>query len=147
MDEIVGLWLEKSSIVLFLSEEFLEYIGVGNGARAGVVLVSPCGTLHESAINIDFPATNNEAEYEALLASLRSAIAMKVDDLAVFYNSQLIVNQVPGDYEARDPKMKYQETAAELIQHFKKFKIEQINHKHNAYADAFTGLASTSKAS
>ncbi|XP_058211655.1 uncharacterized protein LOC131323833 [Rhododendron vialii] len=108
-----------------------------NGARTRVVLVSPCGTLHESAISIDFPATNNEAEYVALLACLRSALAMKVDNLAVFCDSQLIVNQVLRDYEARDPRMmKYQETATELNQHFKKFKIEQINREHNAHADA-----------
>jgi hypothetical protein len=55
-----------------------------NGAGAGVVIVAPCGTLHESSIRIDFPATNNEAEYEALLAGLRSAIAMEVADLAVY---------------------------------------------------------------
>ncbi|XP_058189244.1 uncharacterized protein LOC131306832 [Rhododendron vialii] len=74
-----------------------------NGAGAGVVLVSPCGTLPESSLTIDFPATNNEAEYEALLAGLRSAIAMKVTNLIVYCDSRLIVNQVLGDYEARDP--------------------------------------------
>lgn len=76
-----------------------------NEVGAGVVLVSPCGTLHKGAISIDFLATNNEAKYEALLAGLRSAIAMKVEDLVVFCESQLIVNQVLGDYEARDLRM------------------------------------------
>ncbi|XP_058217425.1 uncharacterized protein LOC131328502 [Rhododendron vialii] len=64
-----------------------------NGAGAGVVLVSPCGTLHESAISIEFPATNNEAEYEALLAGLRSAVAMEISDLVVYCDSQLIINR------------------------------------------------------
>ncbi|XP_058202881.1 uncharacterized protein LOC131317340 [Rhododendron vialii] len=118
-----------------------------NGAGAGVVLVSPCGTLHESAISIDFPATNNEAEYEALLAGLRSAVAMEISNLVVYCDSQLIVNQVLGDYEARDPRMsKYQATVAELITHFPNFKIEQINREHNAHADALAGLALASKA-
>ncbi|XP_058216794.1 uncharacterized protein LOC131327665 [Rhododendron vialii] len=125
----------------------LHVVEVSNSNKAGVILVSPCGTLHESFISIDFPATNNEAEYEAFLAGLRSAIAMKVDDLAIFCDSQLIVNQVLGDYEARDPRMlKYQATATELIQHFKHFKIEQINHEHNTHADALAGLASASQA-
>ncbi|XP_058180119.1 uncharacterized protein LOC131298660 [Rhododendron vialii] len=118
-----------------------------NGAGAGVVLVSPCGTLHESDINIDFPATNNEAEYEALLAGLRFAVAMEISNLVIYCDSQLIVNQVLGDYEAWDPQMsKYQATVAELITHFHNFKIEQINREHNAHAYALIGLASASKA-
>ncbi|XP_058208141.1 uncharacterized protein LOC131321150 [Rhododendron vialii] len=71
-----------------------------NGAGAGVVLVSPCGTLHESAISIEFPATNNEAEYEALIASLRSAVEMGISDLVVYCDSQLIVNQINREHNA-----------------------------------------------
>ncbi|XP_058211749.1 uncharacterized protein LOC131323931 [Rhododendron vialii] len=60
----------------------------------------------------------------------------------------LIVNQVTGDYEARDPRMiKYQATALELIRGFKGFQIEQINRENNAHADALASLASASKAS
>ncbi|XP_058185912.1 uncharacterized protein LOC131303137 [Rhododendron vialii] len=60
----------------------------------------------------------------------------------------LLVNQVTGDYEARDPRMiKYQATALELIRGFKGFHIEQINRENNAHADALTSLASASKAS
>ncbi|XP_058210020.1 uncharacterized protein LOC131322641 [Rhododendron vialii] len=119
-----------------------------NGAGAGVVLVNPCGVLHESAIITNFQATNNEAEYEALLAGLRAATNLQVEDLQVFCDSQLIVNQVTGDYEARDPRMiKYQATALELIRGFKGFQIEQINRENNAHADALASLASASKAS
>ncbi|XP_058215685.1 uncharacterized protein LOC131326817 [Rhododendron vialii] len=61
---------------------------------------------------------------------------------------KLIVNQVTGDYEARDPRMiKYQATALELIRGFKGFQIEQINRENNAHADALASLASASKAS
>ncbi|XP_058203092.1 uncharacterized protein LOC131317571 [Rhododendron vialii] len=60
----------------------------------------------------------------------------------------LIVNQITGDYEARDPRMiKYQATALELIRGFKGFRIEQINRENNAHADALASLASASKAS
>ncbi|XP_058180085.1 uncharacterized protein LOC131298624 [Rhododendron vialii] len=118
------------------------------GAGAGVVLVNPCGILHESAITINFPATKNEAEYEALLAGLRAAISLQVEDLQVFCDSQLIVNQITGDYEAWDPRMiKYQATAFQLIRGFKGFHIEQINRENNAHADALASLASVSKAS
>ncbi|XP_058185776.1 uncharacterized protein LOC131303001 [Rhododendron vialii] len=73
---------------------------------------------------------------------------MGIFDLVVYCDSQLIVNQVLGDYEARDTRMsKYQSTVTGLLTHFHNFKIEQINRKHNAHADALTGLASASKAS
>ncbi|XP_058189204.1 uncharacterized protein LOC131306792 [Rhododendron vialii] len=71
-----------------------------NGAGAGVVLVSPCGTLHESSLSIDFPTTNNEAKYEAILAGLCSAVAMKVSDLVVHCDSQLTVNQINREHNA-----------------------------------------------
>ncbi|XP_058208218.1 uncharacterized protein LOC131321231 [Rhododendron vialii] len=117
-----------------------------NGAGAGVVLVNLCGVLHETAIIINFPATNNEAKYEALLAGLRAATSLQVEDLHVFCDSQLIVNQVTEDYEARDPRMlTYQATALELIRGFKRFHIEQINRENNAHADAVASLASASK--
>ncbi|XP_058185746.1 uncharacterized protein LOC131302971 [Rhododendron vialii] len=73
---------------------------------------------------------------------------MEISNLVVYCDSQLIVNQVLGDYEARDPRMsKYQATVAELITHFPNFKIEQINREHNAHAQALAGHASASKAS
>ncbi|CAL2278651.1 unnamed protein product [Prunus armeniaca] len=42
------------------------------GAGAGVIIITPNGTLLKQAITLGFPASNNEAEYEALLADIRS---------------------------------------------------------------------------
>lgn len=112
-----------------------------NGAGAGVVLVTSCGVLLESSITINFLATNNE---EVLLAGLRAAARLQVEDLHVFCDSQLIVNQVTSDYEARDPRiLKY----LELIRQFKGFHIEQINQENIAHADTLASLASASKMS
>lgn len=118
-----------------------------NGSRAGIVLKTPCGVLHECAVTLDFEATNNEAEYEALLAGLRLAVRLEVEELAIYCDSQLVVNQVNGDYVARDERMLgYLSEALELIKNFKAFKIEQINRENNARADALAGLASACKA-
>ena len=54
----------------------------------------------EYAIRIGFKATNNEAEYEALLAGLRVVAELGMESLNAFSNSQLMVNQVQGDYLA-----------------------------------------------
>ena len=59
----------------------------------------------EYAIRIGFKATNNEAEYEAPLAGLRVAVELGVDSLDAFNDSQLEVNQVQGDYFAKDTQM------------------------------------------
>ena len=68
------------------------------GAGAGVMLISPEGRRILYALRLDFPATNNEAEYEALLAGLRLTKDMRAKSLVVFINSQLVVNQIRGEY-------------------------------------------------
>lgn len=50
-----------------------------NGVGAGIVLVSPSGTIHESVVSIRYLATNNEAKYEALIAGLQLALQMDAD--------------------------------------------------------------------
>ena len=80
------------------------------GAGLGIVLISPDGLVVEQAVNLSFPTSNNEAEYEALLAGLKSTLYMKATELMVYSDSQLVVNQISGDYEAKDERMaKYQE--------------------------------------
>ncbi|GFZ00843.1 hypothetical protein Acr_14g0004780 [Actinidia rufa] len=76
-----------------------------NGCGAGLVIRAPSGEQMEYAIRMGFKATNNEAEYEALLAGLRVATELGAQSLEVFSDSQLVVNQVQGDYLAKDARM------------------------------------------
>ncbi|GFZ00544.1 hypothetical protein Acr_14g0001790 [Actinidia rufa] len=76
-----------------------------HGCGAGLVLRAPSGEQMEYAIRMGFQATNNEAEYEALLAGLRLATELGAQSLEVFSDSQLVVNQVQGDYLAKDSRM------------------------------------------
>ena len=59
----------------------------------------------EYAIRIRFEDTNNEVGYEALLVGLRVTVEIGVDSLDAFSDSQLVVNQVQGDYLAKDTRM------------------------------------------
>ncbi|KAI5311806.1 hypothetical protein L3X38_040979 [Prunus dulcis] len=70
------------------------------GAGAGIVIITPGGTLLEQAIALGFSASNNEAEYEALLAGLRLAKELTIKRLAIYSDSQLITNQASGEYMA-----------------------------------------------
>ena len=76
-----------------------------HGCGAGLVLQIPLSEQIEYAIHIRFKATSNEAEYETLLARLRVAIELGVESLDAFSDSQLVVNQVQGDYLAKDLQM------------------------------------------
>ena len=71
-----------------------------HGAGLGIVLISPDGLVIEQTVNLGFTASNNEAKYEALLAGLKLALYIKATELMVYSDSQLVVNQILGDYEA-----------------------------------------------
>ena len=73
---------------------------------ADVVLLSPEGDVVEYMVRLDFPTTNNEAEYEALVTGLDLAKAVGATSIVIYYDSQVITNQVNGDYECNDEKMK-----------------------------------------
>ena len=67
------------------------------------MLLSPKGDTIECMVRLDFPATNNESEYEALIAGLDLA---KVAKVVIHCDSQVITNQVNGDYECKGERMK-----------------------------------------
>ncbi|GJR90762.1 reverse transcriptase domain-containing protein [Tanacetum coccineum] len=71
-----------------------------NGSGVDLMLVSPEGKEYTYALRFDFETTNNEADCEALLAGLRIAAVLKIKDLSIFVDSQLVANQVKGLFEA-----------------------------------------------
>ena len=75
---------------------YIDGAANNEGAGARVVLVSPEGHKLSSAIHFSFRATNNDAEYEALINGLQLALEMKVENLNVFSDSSLVVFQVNG---------------------------------------------------
>jgi len=97
-------------------------------------------------VKFNFPASNNEAEYEALIAGLQAVRALSVRNLRIKCDSQLIVNQTTGEYETRDERMiKYQALVREELAKLAKYEIEQIPRADNSQADALANLGSTLK--
>ncbi|KAL0313505.1 UNVERIFIED_CONTAM: Ribonuclease HI [Sesamum radiatum] len=76
-----------------------------NNGGAGVLLRSPDGVEMEMAARLSFPATNNEAEYEALVLGLQLALEMGVKEISMCTDSQLVAMQVEGSYETREQTM------------------------------------------
>ena len=75
------------------------------GAGVGIVLTSPSGNTASRAVRCNFKATNNESDYEALIAGLTLVHQMGAENIEVFGDSQLIINHVQGEYQAKDDSM------------------------------------------
>ncbi|GJW95835.1 reverse transcriptase domain-containing protein [Tanacetum coccineum] len=89
---------------------------------AGFILIDPHGNEVTYALRFDFPTSNNEVEYEALIAGLELATRLEVSHLKVFSDSLLLTNHVKGTYEAReDPMKRYLAKTQRLLENFKNF--------------------------
>jgi ribonuclease HI len=96
-------------------------------------------------VHFDFKATNNMAEYEALLFGLSTALSLGVRQLLVKGDSQLIVKQVKGDCSCSDPQLAaYLLHACKLEKDFEILDLQHIPHAKNAVADNLSAKASTS---
>ncbi|GKC46471.1 reverse transcriptase domain-containing protein [Tanacetum coccineum] len=116
-----------------------------DGSGAGLILTSPEGTEFTYALRFQFTASNNEAEYEALIAGLRIAAQMGVRNVQVSVDSKLVANQVLGTYVAKEENMiKYLEKVKSLVSGFDNFSISQVPRGKNKIADALSKIASTS---
>ena len=82
-------------------------------------------------VRLDFPTTNNEAEYEALVAGLHLAKVVGAASVVIYYDSQVVTNQVNGDYECKSKRMKkYLEQAKKRVDDLQG-KIVQIPREEN----------------
>ena len=90
-----------------------------------MILVTPEGHRFHCAIRFDFTASNNEVEYEALLAGLRLARDMNIKSLEIYSDSQLVVNQITREYQARGLKMvAYLNKAKDLLAQFERYTLQ-----------------------
>ncbi|GKF93090.1 reverse transcriptase domain-containing protein [Tanacetum coccineum] len=105
-------------------------------------MIAPDDVEYSYALRLNFSNSDNEAEYEALLAGLRIATEMQVKDIHAFVDSKLVASQVEGSYEAKGERMiKYQEKVLELAGAFNRFRITDIPRAENRKADALSKLA------
>ena len=75
------------------------------GFQIGIQLESPTGEIIEKSFCLGFNTSNNEAEYESLIASLRLARSVGAREISAFSDSQLVTNQFHGEYEAKNERM------------------------------------------
>ena len=85
---------------------FVDGASSAMGAGAGIVIITLEGIRLEHSFRLGFRASNNEAEYKALLAGLRIVLGMGARDVEIYLDSRLVVCQVQGSFETRDSRMK-----------------------------------------
>ena len=87
-------------------------------------------------------ATNNVAEYRALIAGLQLALERGVTDVTVYVDSELVVSQIKGEWKIKKDALRtLAAEAASLLQRFESFTIEHVPRERNAHADELANEA------
>ncbi|XP_074346421.1 uncharacterized protein LOC141685203 [Apium graveolens] len=114
-----------------------------NGSGTRIVLITPEGHRLMSAIHFKFYATNNDAEYEALINGLKLALEVGAVNLIVRSDSELVVNQVNGGFQARGPRTElYMRCAQSLLKFFSNARLESVPREENSNADTLAKMGS-----
>jgi ribonuclease HI len=113
------------------------------GACAGLLFVSPLGEHMRYAVRLHFLASNNMAEYEALLCGLKIAIEIGVKRLDVRGDSQLVVDQAMKNASCHDDKMEaYCKAVRALEDKFYGIELNHVPRRYNEEADELAKIAS-----
>ena len=113
------------------------------GAAAGVILQSPIGEKLSYVLQIHFSASNNVAEYEALLHGLQMAKEIGLKRLLCFGDSDLVVQQLDGTWDTKSPVMaEYRCTVDDFGRCFAGLEVRHIKRDDNEAADALARLGS-----
>src|SRR3954465_13917845 len=105
-------------------------------AGVGVVFISPQNHVMPCAFSLTKPCTNNVAEYNALLIGLQLAHQLGVRKLQAYDDSELVINQLRGEYEVRsDDLIPYFNSALQMAEQFEDFYIGLVPRRDNTRAD------------
>jgi hypothetical protein len=130
VDFIVDHGIQFNDVSLFAKTPWKVYFDgsvCAKGCGIGYVIMSPGGVNQEEAERLDFRCTNNQSEYEALIAGLRYVINIGVKDVEVFGDSQLVVQQICGEGQCSDGMLnQYCYMCAQLVSGFDTFHIKHV---------------------
>ena len=124
-------------------------VNVDGGARGnpgpaavGVVVRDAAGEVLEEAGERIGRATNNVAEYRALLLGIERAAALGASELELIGDSELIVRQVKGEYKVKDAAMrKLHAQVKRALEPFDRWSIRHVRREENADADRLVNEA------
>ncbi|XP_043811052.1 uncharacterized protein LOC122723320 [Manihot esculenta] len=143
--EASGEETEEQSSQEFDWKLYVDGASGAGGSGAGILLKGPGEFKVCYALRLEFKASNNVVEYEALINGMLTAMEVGATDLKVNSDSQLVINQITGAYQARDPTMqnylaKVKAIEAELKGRGVTMKYQRIPRKENEEADLLSRL-------
>ncbi|KAK8951440.1 hypothetical protein KSP39_PZI003040 [Platanthera zijinensis] len=129
--------VEETEAPLVVAWEMLVDGASGRSSfGGGVILMSPKGTRIEQALKIHFALTNNQAEYEAIIAGLRLARELGIQDVRVSTDSMVVAGHINGEFEVREPTLQlYLVKAKGINVQFRSFSIRHVQREENTRAD------------
>jgi ribonuclease HI len=114
------------------------------GVGAGILFISPRGEQLKYALLLLFPASNNVAEYEALVHGLSITISLGIKKLMVYGDSLVVISQINKDRDSSTDSMgKYCTTMRKLEDKFKGLEFHHVERDHNAVANPLSKLGSS----
>ncbi|XP_057739852.1 uncharacterized protein LOC130956943 [Arachis stenosperma] len=123
---------------------FVDGASNPQGSGAGILLESSDGIILEHSLRFSFKASNNQAEYEALIAGLRLAADLNIKNLTILCDSLLVVQQVNRSFQVKDQILqRYLDVVQQLLTNFLKVTIHHIPREQNHRADVLSKLATT----
>ena len=126
-------------------EVYVDGAANQRGSGVGLVLVSPEKITIEKSLRLGFSAMNNEAEYDTLLMGMIMVQKMGGKTVKVYSDSKLVVGQVRGDLEARDPRMhEYLSQVRNMQVKFEVFDVSHVPRCGNTHTNSLATLATSS---
>ncbi|XP_020202768.1 uncharacterized protein LOC109788451 [Cajanus cajan] len=133
----------------FQSDQWTMHVdGSSNntGSGAGIILEGPMGVVLEQSMHFGFRASNNQAEYEALLAGLRLAGDIGVRRLICWTDSQIVSEQVNNHFQVKDPNLlRYYHLFHNMCSNFEEVQVRHTPRENNERADQLARLASSAR--
>jgi ribonuclease HI/probable phosphoglycerate mutase len=113
------------------------------GAGAGVLLISPQGEQLKYVLQIHYKASNNGAEYEALIHGFRIAVSLSIKRLLAFGDSKVVIEQVNKEWDCvKDTMDAYCAEIRKLEGHFEGIEFQHVPRSNNVVADILSKLGS-----
>ena len=111
-------------------------------AGVGVVIMDGKGKKIKDVSKYIGEATNNIAEYNALLYGLEEALMLKAEEIRINLDSELVAKQITGEYRVKDKNIKpLFDRAVNMLKSFKGFEINRIDRSENKEADKLVNKA------
>ena len=121
--------------------------GIGSWLRSLTFLPNKVpSNVRVCSYKLAFDCSNNEAEYEALIAGLKILKNLNAKRVSVYGDSELVIKQVKGEYEAKNPLMQaYYNVVLDILRLFLDYTLTCVPRVQNVIADSLATAASNLK--